>query len=125
MRMECISRLRNLFSNVFRQVAKLLGVIASLRLAGITKLNMLRFRYGVTITSPTQGLNFDSSLWLIASRSNKTKLLSESRLRSSVMKCMNPLVSVPKLADINVSCTNIPDVSLDFFHLANVDSSSG
>ena len=86
-RMECISRLRNLLSNVFKQVAKLLGVIVSLRLTDITKLNMLRFRYSVTITSPTRGLNFDNSLWLIASRSNKTKLLSESRLRSSVMKC--------------------------------------
>ena len=86
-RMARISRSRNLLSNVFRQVAKFLGVIASLRLTDITKLNMLRFRYGVTITSPTWGLDFDNSLWLIASRSNKTKLLSESRLSSSVMKC--------------------------------------
>ena len=62
MRMACISRSRNLFSNVFRQVAKFLGVIASLRLVDITQLNMLRFRYGVTITSPTRGLNFDNSL---------------------------------------------------------------
>ena len=37
---------------------------------------------------------------------------------------MNPLVSVPKAAGINVSCTNIPDVSLDFSHVASVDSSS-
>ena len=38
---------------------------------------------------------------------------------------MNPLVSVPKAAGINVSCTNIPDVSLDFSHVASVDYSSG
>ena len=41
MHMARISRSRNLLSNVFRQVAKFLGVIASLQLADITKLNML------------------------------------------------------------------------------------
>ena len=45
MRMESVSKLRNLLSYVFRQVVKFLGVIASLRLADITRLNMLRFRY--------------------------------------------------------------------------------
>ena len=86
MRMKYIPRSRSILSNVFRQVAKYFGVIASLRLADITRLNVLRFRYVVTITSSTRGLNFYCSFRLIALGSNKTRLLSESRLRSSVMK---------------------------------------
>ena len=46
---------------IFRQVAKFLGVIAFLLLADISRLNMLRFQYGITITSTTRVLNFDSS----------------------------------------------------------------
>ena len=37
---------------------------------------------------------------------------------------MNPFVSVPKAAGINVSCTKIPDVSLGFFHVTSVHSNS-